>query len=244
MGKTALLQEFSDQALTLGYVVACVSATDTILDDIINAIQFGIGSFIGNPEMRGISYDTQGLSFGYALSEQSDKQIRFQNKLSLLLNELERQNKGLVILVDEIQSHAVLLYLLTTTYQHFIGARKNIAIVMAGLPHVHFIILNNDVLTFFDQSKKIWIAPLSQNAISDYYAKVFYNLGKEISDFNLSLVVEMTRGYPYLLQLIGYYLLELVGDSSEITANHIELANVNAKRVVVQNLWYPRYETN
>ena len=51
--------------------------------------------------------------------------------------------------------------------------------------------------------------------------------------------VEMTRGYPYLLQLIGYYLLEYAGNSPEITADHIQLANTSAKRDMIENIYVP-----
>jgi hypothetical protein len=49
----------------------------------------------------------------------------------------------------------------------------------------------------------------------------------------------MTRGYPYLLQLIGYYLLEYSGSASGITSADIELANTSAKRDMVDNIYEP-----
>jgi hypothetical protein len=120
-----------------------------------------------------------------------------------------------------------------------VGEKKNIVIVMAGLPHAISSILNDEVLTFFNRAKKIRLEPLSLNTISIYYAKVFNELGKSISPKNLELIVEMTRGYPYLLQLIGYYLLEYAGKSSEISDEHIKLANISAKRDMIDNIYQP-----
>jgi Cdc6-like AAA superfamily ATPase len=184
MGKTALLLEFSDYAAKLGYVVARVTATNAILDDIIGAIQLGIGSIKEKQKVKGVSAGALGFSLGLTFSEEAGKQLSFQNKLLLLLDELEKQSRGLVILVDEIQAHAEALRLLTTAYQFLIGENKNIAIAMAGLPHAISSILNDDVLTFFNRAKKFQLTSLPLGAISVYYAKVFQMLGKKISSKN------------------------------------------------------------
>jgi GTP1/Obg family GTP-binding protein len=68
---------------------------------------------------------------------------------------------------------------------------------------------------------------------------VFQKLGKKVSSSNLELIVEMTRGYPYLLQLIGFYLLEFVGNETEINTSHIELANISARRDMIDNIYEP-----
>jgi hypothetical protein len=240
MGKTALLLEFSDHAEKLGFVVARATATDSVLDDLIGAIQLNGTRFIKEKsKVKGVSAGAMGFSLGLTFSDELDKKLSFQNKLSLLLDLLEKQNKGVVILVDEIQAHGTALRLLTTAYQHLVGERKNIAIAMAGLPHSISSILNDDVLTFFNRAKKINLEPLPLNAISVYFAKVFSELGKRISIENLESIVEMTRGYPYLLQLIGYYLLHYTGNSSEIYSDHIKLTNTSARRDMIDNIYKP-----
>jgi predicted AAA+ superfamily ATPase len=240
MGKTALLLEFSDQAEKLGFVVARATAADSILDDLIGAIRInGFELAKTGPKVKGVSAGAMGFSLGLTFSDEIDRQLSFQNKLSLLLNELEKRKKGVVILVDEIQANSAALRQLTTAYQHFVGENKNIAIAMAGLPHAISSLLNDDVLTFFNRAKKIRLTPLSLNTISIYFAKVFGELGKNISVHNLELAVGLTRGYPYLLQLIGYYILEYAGSAPEISERHIELANSSAKRDMIENIYEP-----
>jgi len=238
MGKTALLLEFSDIAERLGFVVARATATDSLLDDLIGAIQLSDRNHIKGKKVKGVSAGALGFSFGMTFSE-DDIKLSFQNKLSVLLEELEKHKKGLVVLVDEIQANSNALRLLTTAYQHFVGENKNIAIAMAGLPHAISSILNDEVLTFFNRAKKINLEPLPLNTISIYFSKVFDKLGKKITAKNLEIVVEMTRGYPYLLQLIGYYLLEFAGDSAEILKKHIELAKTSAMRDMIDNIYEP-----
>ena len=240
MGKTALLLEFSDHAEELGFIVARATATDSILNDMIGAIQIGSARLKKEkPKVKAVSAGAMGFSLGLTFSAEADEQLSFQNKLSLLLDELEEHNKGVVILVDEIQAHAAALRLLTTAYQHLVGENKNIIIAMAGLPHAISSILNDDVLTFFNRAKKIRLNSLPLSAISIHYTKVFKELGKSISIKNLELIVEMTRGYPYLLQLLGYYILEYAGNSTEISNEHINQANISAKRDMVENIYHP-----
>ena len=244
MGKTALLLEFADIAERLGYVVARASAADSILEDLIGAIQLNGSKFIKEkPKVKGVSAGALGFSLGLTFTEELDKQLSFQNKLLLMLNELEKHKKGVVILVDEIQASGASMRVLTTSYQHLVGERKNIAIAMAGLPHAISSILSDEVLTFFNRAKKIILNPLPLNSISIYYAKVFKELGKKISVKNLELAVELTRGYPYLLQLIGFYLLEYAGTAHEITGDHIELANTSARRDMIESIYEPVVKT-
>jgi len=240
MGKTALLLEFADHAEKSGFVVARSTATENVLDDLIGAIQLNGSRFTkGKSKLKGVSAGALGFSLGLTFSDGTDKQLSFQNKLSLLLDELEKQNKGVAILVDEIQAHGAALRLLTTAYQHLVGEKKNIVIAMAGLPHAISAILNDEVLTFFNRARKIRLAPLPLNTISIFYAKVFSELNKKISLENLESTVESTRGYPYLLQLIGYYLLEYAEKSPEITDDHIKLAKTSAKRDMIENIYEP-----
>ena len=81
--------------------------------------------------------------------------------------------------------------------------------------------------------------PLPLNTIQIFYAKVFRELGKAISPDNIELITELTRGYPYLLQLIGYYILEYTGTSTEISNENISFAYKSAKRDMIDNIYEP-----
>jgi len=240
MGKTALLLEFADRAEQLAFVVPRVTATENILEDLLGAIQLKGSRFIHDkPKVKGVSAGAFGFSVGLTFSEDVERNFSFVNKLTLLADELAKHGKGLVILVDEIQTHTSSLRILTTAFQHLVGENKNIVIVMAGLPHAISSTLSDEVLTFFNRAKKVYLGPLSLSAVSVFFTKVFTELGKKISRENLALIVEATRGYPYLLQLIGFYLLEYVGSAKSITREHIENAIASAKRDMVENIYDP-----
>jgi len=240
MGKTALLLEFADSIKQSDFVVARVTATENVLNDLIGVIQLKGSKFIKEKsKVKAVTAGALGFSMGLTFSDEAEKKFSFLNKFTLLVDELEKHGKGLVVLVDEIQANSSALRALTTAYQHLIGENKNIVIAMAGLPHAISSILSDEVLTFFNRAKKTNLQPLPLGSISVYYAKVFKELGKKISLENLEIATNATKGYPYLLQLIGFYLLEYTGDAGEITLEHIELANVNAKRDMIENIYEP-----
>lgn len=240
MGKTALLLEFALRAEEAGFIVARVTAGSQMLDDIVGLIQRnGESSIKGRAKVKGVSAGAFGFSLGLTFQDGREKDLSFLNKMLVLCEELEKHGLGLVLLVDEVQARSTELQVLTTTYQHLVGEEKNVVLAMAGLPHAISEVLNDDVLTFFNRAHKVYLDPLDLNAISVYYAGVFLDLGFAISPENLDIVVQATRGYPYLLQLVGYYLLSYAAKQDIITDSIVAEALVSARRGLIDNIFTP-----
>ena len=58
--------------------------------------------------------------------------------------------------------------------------------------------------------------------------------GKSIGGRDLERAAAATLGYPYLLQLVGYYLLEFAGSATSITSDAVELA-IRASRQALED---------
>jgi AAA+ ATPase superfamily predicted ATPase len=240
MGKTALLLAFAESAKSRDFLVARTTAGDEMLEDIIGAIQRkGTRYLREKPGVKGVSAGAFGFSLGLTFSDEVQKNFSFLNKMVLLCDALEKYGKGIVILVDEIQASTPSMRILTTTYQHLVGEGKNVAIAMAGLPHAISSVLNDEVLTFLNRARKNRLEPLLLSAISVYYSSVFNDLGKSISPENLERAVLATKGYPYLLQLIGYYLLEYSESFKEVATEQIDQALTSAKRDLLEDIYTP-----
>jgi predicted transcriptional regulator len=240
MGKTALLLAFAESAESRGFLVARTTAGDEMLEDIIGAIQRKGTRYLGEkPSVKSVSAGAFGFSLGLTFSDEVQKNFSFLNKMAMLCDALEKYDKGIVILVDEIQASTPSMRILTTTYQHLVGEGKNVAIAMAGLPHAISSVLNDEVLTFLNRARKNRLEPLLFSAISVYYSSVFNDLGKYISPENLERAVLATRGYPYLLQLIGYYLLEYSESFKEVANEQIDQALTSAKRDLIEDIYTP-----
>jgi hypothetical protein len=238
-GKSALLLEFADLASQGDYVVARVSANRLMLDEIIQIIQLEGAKFVGetSSKIKGFSAGAFGFSVGLTFTEETKKNYGFRIKLALLCDELAKHGKKVLILVDEVQSSSEEMRDLATTYQHLIGEKKDIAIAMAGLPDSISNVLNDSILTFLNRAHKVHLGPLPLGEISLYYAKVFAQSGKAIDSKTLQTAVDATRGYPYLLQLIGYYLLRYSEGFDVVSLLNVEYAIASSKREMIDSVF-------
>ena len=241
MGKTALLLELADRAESTGFVIARVAANEQMLEEILQAIQLNGARHIAAEGRKVRSFNAGALSFSFGLTftDEIKQNYGFRIKLALLCEELAKHKKGVLILVDEVQASSAQMRELATTYQHLVGEGKNIAIAMAGLPNAISAVLNDEILTFLNRTHKVPIGPLSLNDISLYYATVFSQLHMSIQPKVLQRAVSATFGYPYLLQLVGYFILKYAGKTRRIGAEIVALAIQSSRLEMVQNIFTP-----
>jgi len=240
MGKTALLLKFEELALGQGYVAAKVTANRDMLQDIVGLLQKNGSRFVrSQPKVKGASVGAFGFSAGLTFAEEADKSLSFLNKMILLCEELQRHGKGVALLIDEVQASTPDLEVLATTYQSLVGEGLDVCIVMAGLPHTISAVLNDDILTFLHRATKVYLEPLALADVGVAYAKAFAQTGKSISPADLQAAAAATKGYPYLLQLIGYYVLQYADGESSITSDSLSNAVASARQDMAANIYQP-----
>ena len=128
---------------------------------------------------------------------------------------------------------------LADVYQQLVGDGQNIAICMAGLPAAVSSILNDDVLTFLNRATKIRLQALPLPPIRSYYAAAFERMGIALTTGVLEGAVQATRGFPYLLQLVGYYLVEESRVSRKADASALARAVADARDDMADNVFRP-----
>ena len=240
MGKTALLLELGDRAAKQNYVVARVTAFEGMPKAIIEQIQLN-GSPHFKDEKRkvsGFNAGALGFSLGLTFSEAAERQYGFRSKMSLLCDRLAEKNKGVLILIDEVCSSAAMREV-ASAYQELVGDGKNIAIAMAGLPHAVSSVLNDNVLTFLNRATKVEIGPISTNLIQAYYDQVFRTIGIQATDEILHKAATATQGFPYLMQLVGYYLIKYTPEDGEIDKSILKKAEKSAMKDLEDNVFKP-----
>ena len=238
-GKTTLLLEFEELAEKRGFIPARVTANDDMLEEIIQTIQLKGSPFVpaSKRKVQGFTAGAMGFSIGLTFSEAAQTQFGFRVKLGLLCDELEKYHKGVLILVDEVQSNTSAMRSLATTYQHLVGENKNVAIVMAGLPASMSAVLNDDILTFLNRAHKVYLEPIPLSEVSVSYATEFAKQGKSIEPGVLEEAVLATKGYPYLYQLIGYYIFSFAEESSVITSDIVKNSINTSKREMIESIF-------
>ncbi len=240
MGKTTLLLELGDRASKAGYVVARVTAHEGMPQAIIEQFQLNGSQYFKDDKRKlsGVTAGVLGFSFGLTFTEVAERQYGFRSKMSLLCDKLAEKDKGALILVDEVRTSAAMREV-AAAYQELVGDRKNIAIAMAGLPHAVSSILNDSVLTFLNRATKVELGTISINLIRAYYERSFKTVGIEISDEILDRAALSTRGFPYLMQLIGYYVIQYTPKKGTVTDAIMDKAEKAALGDMEDNVFKP-----
>ncbi|MDR1214981.1 MAG: ATP-binding protein [Propionibacteriaceae bacterium] len=240
MGKTAMLLELADRGERAGFVPARATATEALLSNLLEAIQVnGARHTATRKKLKGVSLGALGFSVGLTFDDETEKKYGFRTKLGLLCDELARHDKGVLLLVDEVWADSAELRQLATAYQELVGEGKNIAIALAGLPNSVSAVLNDQVLTFLNRATKVQLGPIPVSDVAVHYFQTFSDLGKRIAAAEVERAAEATRGYPYLLQLVGYYLLEAVGDAADVGQEAVTLAIRSARRALIDSTFAP-----
>ena len=239
MGKTALLLEIADRASKEGFIIARVTAHEGMPAAIIEQIQLNGSRYFDNTKnVTGFTAGALGFSFGLSFSEPAQQQYGFRTKLSLLCDKLAEKNLGVLILIDEVFTSPAMREV-AASYQELVGDGKNIAIGMAGLPYAVSGVLNDRVLTFLNRARKMELGVISVQAIKAYYEHAFSAMGIKCSDKLLESAAEKTRGLPYFMQLLGYYLTLYAQDSLTIDKSILSKAEESSIKDLENNVFKP-----
>lgn len=226
MGKTALLLEIADRARGAGYIAARVTCGDSMLDTLLDILQRDGARYVDErrPPAQGFTAGALGFSFGLTFTEEVRRSYGFRVKFEMICDRLAEVNKGVLVLIDEIVPSSTSLVEFATTYQELVGEEKNVAVIMAGLPAALSEVLNEKTLTFLNRADKVRLGPVSTGSVRSYYASAFSRTGRIVNERTLDQAAQATGGFPYLLQLLGFYLLEYTSDGQEITDGVLEQA--------------------
>lgn len=226
-GKTVLLWELADRAREQGFIIANPTVvTEDMLDRIIEKIQDDGERYLSEKEthLTGGNIGVLGFSVGLQFTKEVQESKSFQYKLSHLCRKLNNKNRGILILVDEVQGNSPEIRQLVAAYQELIGEQANIALVMAGLPAAISATLNDHVLTFLNRARKITLGPLPEKEIDAFFAKAFNELGVQISPEERATLTKATFGSPYMLQLVGYNVCLYANDDGSIDGSLVQSA--------------------
>lgn len=226
-GKTVLLLELAEIAKEMGLIVASPTIVSSdMLGRIVEKLQDEGEAFLKKKKVKltGTTFGVLGFSAGLQFSREDNETKSFSYKLMKICKALGKYDKGVLILIDELQANDNDLKQLIIAYQEIVGEGGNICIAMAGLPGAVSSTLNDHVLTFLNRANKIKLSPLHDYDIDRYYADSFAKLGVKISVEQRRKAVNITEGSPYLMQLTGHYLTKYADEKGNISQEDYEYA--------------------
>lgn len=218
-GKTVMLTEFRRMAKAQHWEVIAETASPGLVERLTAALssdgmhltQADINPSIG---IAGIAT----ASLGQARFSPENSPLTLRNALHKQLNSHKiGRGKGILITIDETQAatHEDLVAI-ATAVQHVItdndeddvpdAEKKGIAIVFAGLPYMVNDLLDNEVTTFLRRALRRELDNVPLPDVKNAYLETVADSGKTIDDSDALEAARVSEGYPYMVQLIGYYM--------------------------------------
>jgi hypothetical protein len=206
IGKTVMLGAAHDMARENGWAVISETATGGFMGRIGESMR-QLAEELGNgPQGRKI-VGVSAAGFSLTTELPPERQVAWRNLAEELLRLLQSRGTGLVITVDEIHAaDRAELAQLAASVQHLIQDRLPIGLVFAGLPAAVSDLLNEGVATFLRRADKIDLHAATVWDVEVSFTDTFAAASFNISPALVRRASEATGGYPFLIQLVGYFL--------------------------------------
>lgn len=213
-GKTALLRLLGQQAQSCGWLSVFTSSGSGLLEDVYEQTINNTTEFIEPGRKTRVKSVNIGKLIGVEFEKDTKRNLNWRSKMSNVLDKLTSQDIGLVIIVDEVDPKLNEVERLVATYQHFIGEGKKVSLLMAGLPNRISSLLNGKSISFLRRANIEKLGKIADADVKSTFKKTVEGAGKTINDEALSLAVSAIEGFPYMIQLVGFYAWSESGKST------------------------------
>ena len=231
-GKSVMLTVFADVAASRGWVTATSSAGPGFVEELGNTvIPLAMRDLDavqgGNTRVTGGSVSFMG--FGGSVQTSRDERFpvtpTFRSQLLEAASALQEHGSGLLITLDEVHRSSVdELRKVTDAIAVAIPQELPVALVAAGLPSSINELVNDHVSTFLRRAQRVELGNLTPEGARDGLEAPMAGTSKSFTPDALEAAVEATRGYPYLVQLVGDESFKAAGGSHLVTADHVQEA--------------------
>jgi hypothetical protein len=235
-GKTVMLNAVEDQARRRGWIVVSETAAPGLVERLTRRrLPEVLRSFDPDAVQRRLTRLTAPFTGGGGLAwETLDAHVAeadLRSQIGLLTELLAENGTGLLITVDEIHRQQIAeLRELATTVQHTFREERELAFAGAGLTAAVSDVLNDEVLTFLRRADRHHLGRVPFDEVRRALREPIVAAGREPSDEALEVMAEGTRGYPFLIQLVGAQSWRVRRDAREISREDGEEGVAQARR--------------
>ncbi|WJY68292.1 ATP-binding protein [Corynebacterium auris] len=225
IGKTVLLTELEDIAAARGWVVLRASGREGMAEALTNStIPETLERLDPQPERKVTGVSVAGLGSIRAELTDDAPAPRLITRLRELLRGIQT---GVLITIDEVQdADPDDLGQIAVAYQDLVRDDAEIALAMAGLTRGVNRLLDLPGATFLRRARHYELGPLTLDDATRTLTLTAAESGKAFTADAAAAAARFTRGYPYLVQLIGYLAWE--NADGNITADVVEAVRPEA----------------
>lgn len=203
-GKTTLLSIVSDEAASMGWLVASITAMPGMLEDIEIQVRNQAAHLLEPKDKMHISSIGIPQLVNIELDKQTTGQSNWRSRMNNILDILENDDTGLLITVDELDVELDEMIQLAAVYQHFVREGRKVALFMAGLPAHVSSLLSDKTVSFLRRAQMFQLGRIDDFEIEDALNKTITENGRKVSSEALSYAVDAIDGFPFMMQLVGF----------------------------------------
>lgn len=234
-GKTVMLNAVEDTAKTRGWVVVSETASPGFVDRIarqqLPRLLRGFDPEAVRRRLTGLTGPLGAGAVTWSTAEAHVAEAGLRNQVELLTDLLAEHETGLLITLDEIHHKQIPeLRELATTVQHAFRAERELAFVGAGLASAVSDVVNDEVLTFLRRADRHPLGSVGRDDVAQAIRNPVEAAGRRVGDDALKVMIDGTRGYPFLIQLVGAQTWRLNPATPEISVHDARLGVSNALR--------------
>lgn len=211
VGKTALLNELEDEARRHGWVIISETALPGLVErintdhlprllaeqDPRGKTRHRLSGVTAPARLGGVSFDPE---------ERHKRTPSIRSQLTELTDLLQQHHTGVVVTIDELSTDTLAdLQLIAATVQHLFRENRAVAVIMAGLPQSVEALLDASGITFLRRALHHPLGAVSRDDVREGLTVPVEGAGHRWAGQALDTAVESTRGYPYMLQLVGFH---------------------------------------
>lgn len=243
-GKTSMLAKIQDSARNSGWLVISDDASAGLMDRVMDT---SIPDLLrqltpqARSRMTALGVWQFNARWEYVDRNRDIKPLLRRDliAISAVLTE-NRSPAGILITIDEVSSGKVRLRELARfalEVSHAISDGATIMIVFAGIKVDLDALVEQEHTTFLRRSRELDFRRLTPSETRHVLAESIRIGGKTIAPAALRLLVTLSQGYPYLVQLAGDYAWRNSGSASTITladatAAHSKAISAVERRVI------------
>ena len=236
VGKTVMLNAAEDQACRRGWVVISETATDGLVQRLVDE---GIPEVTRQLQLPAVERRISGVTLPMSLGG-LDFDVHRHPAASGLRTQLNAVTDHLFAARDRPADHPRRGARGQPTrhppasdgVQHCFREERPVAFAAAGLPAAVDDLLRDRVLTFLRRADRQVLGPIASVEVEDALRGPIEDRGRSIDDTALVEAAEATGGYPFLIQLMGYWIWRADASRPVLDRGQVQSGLVAARRRV------------
>ena len=237
VGKTVMLDTLGTRARQQGWEVIDETADCGFIQRLVDTLAGKEDAHISAYNMPELGVDggfgKVELNLGRVeLDRREERPLTLRRAVGARLDEMDESSQGILITLDEVQSGSMdEIRALSIAMQHLIREGRNVALIFAGLPSAVNEVLSDKAITFLRRAERYHLGSVPAEKVLEAFEESFGG-EKKAGMETLIRLTKATHGYPFMIQLVGYWawrLSEINGHGEWVTEEDAEQGIERAK---------------